>query len=239
VDGKDAIDGTFVMGRNVFLETFLLPSYCPSIRPRTFAMASPLVSSRTSGYDVEHRTVFVMTANIRALRMIHSSFPMLMTTATRIKPNRYRWTKTQRAGSVFDYNKDSEHGDLRAGTRGQRQQVVPIQKQNICIHYRGADEMAVDVTWVPDTPNISLQIKPSARKTASEIRPFSLRGAGTIFECESGKLAVRNLFNLLYSSSSTAHISDKYIVTWDLTLELSSTTDKSGKGILNVNVHEG
>lgn len=130
VDGKDAIDGTFVMGRNVFLETFLLPELWPLNKATDICHGKPYGEQKDErvwcytpyslGYDSEHPNF--QDDIFKFVNVNDNNDPE--------KLNGYRWTKTNIRGPVFHNNTDPQRGDLRAEILGQRRLLVPLPEAN-------------------------------------------------------------------------------------------------------------
>lgn len=127
VDGSDAIDGTFVFGRNVFLESFLLPELRAlnkafdiyHLKPYGIQKDDGRISSYepySIGYDENHRSINDPAFDFHNVNDKNDPDQL----------NGYYYEKTNEQPWAVTTNTGDKAGDLRASSLGQ---YNPYKKQ--------------------------------------------------------------------------------------------------------------
>ncbi|KAL7952482.1 hypothetical protein V8C34DRAFT_299221 [Trichoderma compactum] len=180
VDGSDAIDGTFVFGRNVFLETFLLPELRAlnkafdiyHLKPYGIQKDDGRISSYepySIGYDENHRSINDPVFDFHNVNDKNDPDQL----------NGYYYEKTNEQPWAVTTNTGDKAGDLRASS---------------------LDKMRIDVTW--DVGGSVFTVKGTA--TSHEASEWTQQGNGRNFGdlwCHAyGDYAISFQFQMAFST---------------------------------------
>ncbi|CAK7218948.1 hypothetical protein SEUCBS140593_003727 [Sporothrix eucalyptigena] len=220
VGGDDAIDGTFVFGRNVFLESFMLPELRAINKAFDIYHAKPYGKQQSDGRISSYEPYSIgLDENHRYLNDAVFDFHNVNDSSDPDKLNGYYYEKTNEQPWVVTVNTGDDAGDLRAQSKGQSRN--PPRKKPSTGAMKAADmiadHMRIDVTWEAGGSVFTV----TGKATSHEASEWTHQGAG------------RN-FNDLW-----CHAYADYDISFQFKMQFTTKPGPNNNGVLHVFVIGG